>query len=103
MRVLFIQSLSMEGPSPERVYPIGIAVLAGSLRERGYLVEMVDMNIEPDPFAAVKNSLVAQEHRPARKQDELPCSAVPRDREACFCGHAKGEDYRRRNGIFALS
>ena len=58
MRVLFIQSLSVEGASQERVYPIGIVLLAGSLRERGYSVEILDMNIESDPFGAVKNRLL---------------------------------------------
>ncbi len=58
MRVLFIQSLSVEGASPERVYPIGIVLLAGILRERGHSVEIVDMNIEPDPFGAVKLKLL---------------------------------------------
>jgi anaerobic magnesium-protoporphyrin IX monomethyl ester cyclase len=58
MRILFIQSLSVEGASPEKVYPIGIVILAGSLRERGYSVDIIDMNIEPDPFSAVKNKLL---------------------------------------------
>ena len=58
MRVLFIQTLSVEGASQERVYPIGIVILAGSLQERGYTVDILDMNIEPDPFGAVKNKLL---------------------------------------------
>lgn len=58
MRVLFIQTLSVEGAAPERVYPIGIVILAGSLRERGYTVDILDMNIEPDPFGALKNKLL---------------------------------------------
>lgn len=62
MRVLFIQSLSVEGASQERVYPIGIVILAGSLRERGCEVAILDMNIAPDPFGAVKNKLL--EFRP---------------------------------------
>lgn len=37
MRVLFIQTLSVEGVSQERVYPIGLVILAGSLQDRGYL------------------------------------------------------------------
>jgi len=57
MRVLFIQALSVEGTSQERVYPIGIVILAASLRDRGYEVDLLDMNIEPDPFGAVKNKL----------------------------------------------
>lgn len=62
MRVLFIQTLSVEGASSERVYPIGIVILAGSLQERGYEVAILDMNIEADPFGAVKNKLL--EFRP---------------------------------------
>jgi anaerobic magnesium-protoporphyrin IX monomethyl ester cyclase len=58
MRVLFIQTLSVEGTAQERVYPIGIVILAGSLRDRGYEVDVLDMNIEPDPFGAVKNRLL---------------------------------------------
>jgi 5-methoxybenzimidazole methyltransferase len=58
MRVLFIQTLSVEGASQERVYPIGIVILAGSLRERGHTVEIIDMNVEPDPFGALKNRLL---------------------------------------------
>ncbi len=58
MRVLFIQTLSVEGAAQERVYPIGIVILAGSLRDRGYEVDLLDMNIEPDPFGAVKNRLL---------------------------------------------
>jgi len=58
MRVLFIQSLSVEGVSPEKVYPIGIVILAGLLRDRGYSVDIIDMNIESDPFGAVKNKLL---------------------------------------------
>ncbi len=62
MRVLFIQTLSVEGASQERVYPIGMVILAGSLQERGYEVALLDMNIEEDPFGAVKNRLL--EFRP---------------------------------------
>jgi putative variant cofactor biosynthesis B12-binding/radical SAM domain protein 1 len=58
MRVLFIQTLSVEGASQEKVYPIGIVGLAGSLQERGYTVNILDMNIEPDAFGAVKSKLI---------------------------------------------
>jgi len=57
MRVLFIQTPSVEGISQERVYPIGIVILAASLLERGYDVSILDMNIEQDPFGAVKHRL----------------------------------------------
>jgi hypothetical protein len=58
MRVLFIQALSVEGISQEKVYPLGIVTLAGSLQERGYEVGLLDMNLEPDPFGAVKQRLL---------------------------------------------
>ncbi|MGD0884616.1 MAG: B12 lower ligand biosynthesis radical SAM protein BzaD [Thermodesulfovibrionales bacterium] len=59
MRVLFIQTPSIEGPSQERVYPIGIIILAGSLLRSGYDVEILDMNIETDPFGAMKKKLLS--------------------------------------------
>ena len=58
MRVLFIQTLSVEGVSQERVYPLGIVTLAGLLQDRGYEVGLLDMNLEPDPFGAVKQRLL---------------------------------------------
>ena len=58
MRVLFIQTPSVEGASQERVYPLGIVTLAGSLQDRGYEVGLLDMNLEPDPFGAVKQRLL---------------------------------------------
>ncbi|HXY55585.1 MAG TPA: B12 lower ligand biosynthesis radical SAM protein BzaD [Nitrospirota bacterium] len=58
MRVLFIQSPSVEGSSAEKVYPLGIVILAGLLRDRGDAVELVDTNIEPDPFGAIKNKIL---------------------------------------------
>jgi len=59
MRVLFIQTPSVEGLSQERVYPIGIVILAASLLERGYEVSILDMNLERDPFSAVKQRLLS--------------------------------------------
>jgi len=59
MRVLFIQTLSVEGASQERVYPLGIVTLAGPLQGSGYEVSLLDMNIEPDPFGAVKQRLLS--------------------------------------------
>jgi putative variant cofactor biosynthesis B12-binding/radical SAM domain protein 1 len=59
MRVLFIQTPSVEGPSQERVYPVGIVILAGSLLRSGHDVEILDMNIETDPFGAVKRKLLS--------------------------------------------
>ncbi len=59
MRILFIQTLSVEGVSQERVYPLGIVTLAGCLQERGYEISIVDMNFEHDPFGAVKLRLLS--------------------------------------------
>lgn len=58
MRVLMIQSLSVEGPSAEKVYPVGIVSLAGYLKDRGHEVDLLDMNIETDPFGALKGRLL---------------------------------------------
>jgi putative variant cofactor biosynthesis B12-binding/radical SAM domain protein 1 len=49
----------MEGIAHERVYPIGIVILAGSLHRKGYEVEILDMNLEIDPFGAVKKKLLS--------------------------------------------
>ncbi|MFZ5632643.1 MAG: B12 lower ligand biosynthesis radical SAM protein BzaD [Bacillota bacterium] len=59
MRVLMVQALSAEGPSPEKVYPIGIVSLAGYLQDRGHEVDILDMNIETDPFGSLKERLLS--------------------------------------------
>ncbi|MCL5022736.1 MAG: B12 lower ligand biosynthesis radical SAM protein BzaD [Nitrospirae bacterium] len=58
MRVLLIQTPSVEGIAQEKVYPLGIATLGGSLEHSGCKVELLDMNIEADPFGAVKKRLL---------------------------------------------
>ncbi len=58
MRVLMIQALSVEEPSREKVYPIGIVSLAGRLLEAGHQVDIIDMNIQADPFGALKEKLL---------------------------------------------
>lgn len=58
MRVLMVQALSVEGPSPEKVYPVGIVSLAGYLKDRGHEVDLLDMNIETDPFGELKGRLL---------------------------------------------
>lgn len=58
MRVLLVQTLSVEGPSPEKVYPIGIVSLATLLEGIGHEVDLLDMNIEKDPFGALKERLL---------------------------------------------
>ena len=57
MRVLMVQTPSVEGISSERVYPIGIVLLAGCLKGAGHDVEIIDMNLQADPFGALKMRL----------------------------------------------
>ena len=58
MRILFIQALSMEGPSSERVYPIGVVTLATILQKAGHETRVIDMNMQPDPYSAVRSALL---------------------------------------------
>lgn len=58
MRVLLVQAPSVEGPTQEKVYPIGIVSLASRLKAAGHDVALLDMNIEPDPFGALKTTLL---------------------------------------------
>lgn len=58
MRVLMIQTPSVEEISQERVYPIGIVLLAGHLQGHGHEVDVMDMNLERDPFGALKEKLL---------------------------------------------
>jgi len=59
MRVLMVQTPSVEGISQERVYPIGIVSLASQLKAFGHEVDILDMNLEVDPFGALKERLVS--------------------------------------------
>ncbi|MFZ5648904.1 MAG: B12 lower ligand biosynthesis radical SAM protein BzaD [Bacillota bacterium] len=59
MRVLMVQALSVEGPSAEKVYPVGIVSLAGRIKNAGHHVDILDMNIEADPFGALKDRLLS--------------------------------------------
>lgn len=58
MRVLMIQTPSVEDLSQERVYPIGIVLLAGCLQGYGHEVSILDMNLERDPYGALKEKLL---------------------------------------------
>ncbi len=58
MRVLLVQALSTEGPAPERVYPIGLVSLATHIKKAGHQVDILDMNLEEDPFGALKERLL---------------------------------------------
>jgi len=59
MRVLMIQTPSVEDHSQERVYPIGIVLLAGCLQGAGHEVSILDMNLKTDPYGALKERLLA--------------------------------------------
>lgn len=61
VRVLMIQTPSVEGISQEKVYPIGIVSLAGRLQSYGHEVGILDMNLATDPFGALKEKLLAFE------------------------------------------
>ncbi len=58
MRVLMVQTASVEGASSPRVYPIGIVLLATRLREQGHETRVLDMNFHSDPFGALKEALL---------------------------------------------
>ena len=58
MRVLLVQTQSVEGPSSERVYPLGIVLLAGLARGAGFEAAVLDMNIESDPYGALKEKIL---------------------------------------------
>jgi putative variant cofactor biosynthesis B12-binding/radical SAM domain protein 1 len=62
MRILLVQTPSVEGFSQEKVYPIGIVTLATHLEKAGHEVELLDMNIELDQFRALKEKLL--DYRP---------------------------------------
>jgi len=58
MRVLMVQALSVEGITSERVYPIGIVSLAGYLQAAGHEVAILDMNLETEPYGALREKLL---------------------------------------------
>lgn len=57
MRVLLLQAPSVEGPHAEIVAPLGLAAVAAAARARGHEVELVDLNLETDPFPALVAAL----------------------------------------------
>jgi len=61
MRILMVQTPSVEGISEEKVYPIGIVSLATCLQSHGHEVDLLDMNLEIDPFGALKKRLLSFE------------------------------------------
>ena len=54
MKLLLIQSPSVEDHTKEQVYPIGIVILATIAKNLRHEVAVVDMNWEDDGYAAVK-------------------------------------------------
>lgn len=63
MKILFIQALSMEGIDIERVYPIGIVVLASQVeRLTDHDLHLFDMNMSMDPYGDLRLQLDA--HQP---------------------------------------
>lgn len=63
MKILFIQALSMEGIDIERVYPIGIVVLASQVeRQTNHQLQLFDMNMALDPYRDLRQQLDA--HQP---------------------------------------
>ena len=54
-----VQTHSVEGPSSEKVYPLGIVSLAKRLINCGHEVSIIDMNLHADPFGMLKERLLA--------------------------------------------
>lgn len=59
MRVLLVQTPSVEGMTQERVYPVGIVSLATHLTGSGHEVQLLDMNLETDPYGALQDRLLS--------------------------------------------
>ena len=57
MRVLLVQTPSVETVSSEKVYPLGIVRLAGTARKEGHTVSVFDMNLPVEPFGGLKDFL----------------------------------------------
>jgi putative variant cofactor biosynthesis B12-binding/radical SAM domain protein 1 len=58
MKILFIQALSMEGIDIERVYPIGIVVLASQVKRlTDHQLKLFDMNMAADPYGDLMTQL----------------------------------------------
>jgi anaerobic magnesium-protoporphyrin IX monomethyl ester cyclase len=62
MRVLMVQTPSVETFTSEKVYPIGIVLLAGVLKKKGHQVEILDLNLDHDPYGVLQEKLL--EFRP---------------------------------------
>jgi putative variant cofactor biosynthesis B12-binding/radical SAM domain protein 1 len=60
LKVLLIQAPSVDSATSERVYPIGIVTLATHLVRAGHRVALLDMNVEPDAYGALKAKLTSE-------------------------------------------
>jgi anaerobic magnesium-protoporphyrin IX monomethyl ester cyclase len=58
MRVLLVQTPCVETPSSERVYPLGVVLLASSARACGHDAAVLDMNLHDDAYRALKDRLL---------------------------------------------
>ncbi len=58
MRVLMVQTPSTESHRSEKVYPLGIVLLAGIARKTGHEAAVLDMNLHVDAFGALKERLL---------------------------------------------
>jgi putative variant cofactor biosynthesis B12-binding/radical SAM domain protein 1 len=58
MRILLVQALSVDNPSAEKVYPLGLVLLATHILRGGHEVQVLDMNMEASPFAILKERLL---------------------------------------------
>ncbi|AET68051.1 Fe-S oxidoreductase [Desulfosporosinus orientis DSM 765] len=61
MKILMVQTPSVESLTSERVYPIGIVTLGTHLRRAGHQVVLMDMNLETDAYGALKAKLLAEQ------------------------------------------
>jgi anaerobic magnesium-protoporphyrin IX monomethyl ester cyclase len=59
MRILLVQTPSVDQFTAEKVYPIGIVSLAGYLRAAGHQVDFVDMNLDVDQYGSLQNKLLS--------------------------------------------
>ncbi|RNC28552.1 MAG: Hopanoid C-3 methylase [Candidatus Dichloromethanomonas elyunquensis] len=61
MKILLVQTPSVESLTAERVYPIGIVTLGTHLIRAGHEVVLLDMNLEVDAYGALKEKLLAEQ------------------------------------------
>jgi len=57
LRILLVQSPSVEGPASEIVAPLGLGIVAEAARRAGHTVELIDLNVIEAPFAALETAL----------------------------------------------